>query len=404
MIDVIRRQPHRVIWVAVFFVNLLAAAQAIAAGSVPPDATSSKVAQPTAVRAEPAFATPVVEVSALPDLADTIARLADRRVIFVGERHDRYEDHLVQLAILEGLQTRGKDLAIGMEAFQQPYQGHLDDYVAGRISEEEMLRRTQYFTRWRFDYRLYRRILRFAREHGVPVVALNLESELTDKVGDVGIEGLSAAERARLPQSMDRGDSAYRARLQTAFKAHPMLAERKDFEHFMEVQLLWDEGMAERAADYLEANPNKTLVVIAGAGHLEYGQGIPRRLLRRVPTTSAILLDGRDRTLNAEVADFLLFPAPVDLPKTGLLGVLIDDASSGPGVLVQDFADVSGAKDAGIRKADRIMRIDDVSVRAYSDVRLALIDRAAKSHVEVEVLRDHPLGDSERLTFDVVLH
>ena len=41
--------------------------------------------------------------------------------------------------------------------------------------------------------------------------------------------------------------------------------------------------MAERAARYLQEHPEKTLVVLAGGGHLEYGQGIPKRLLRRVP-------------------------------------------------------------------------------------------------------------------------
>jgi uncharacterized iron-regulated protein len=394
VIDAIRH-TRRAARAVILLVGALAAGQIVAAGSLPPEAASDPGAT---------FATRVVEVAALPQLTDILARLAERQVIFVGERHDRYEDHLVQLAILQGLRARGKDLAIGMEAFQQPYQAHLDDYVAGRIDEETMLRRTQYFTRWRFDYRLYRPILRFARDHGVPIIALNLESELTEKVGEVGIAGLDAAERARLPDSIARDDGAYRERLEAAFRAHPMLADRKEFEHFLEVQLLWDEGMAARAAEYLKGHPQKTLVVLAGAGHLEYGQGIPRRLLRRMPTTSAILIDGRDRRLGGDVADFLLYPDPVDLPKTGLLGVLLEDASDGPGVQVQDFGDVSGAKDAGMRKKDRIVRVADVAVHGYADVRIALIDRAASERVQVEVLRDRANGLSERLTFDVVLH
>ena len=40
------------------------------------------------------------------------------------------------------------------------------------------------------------------------------------------------------------------------------------------------------------------MVVLAGSGHLEYGQGIPKRLLRRVPVESAILLNDVGPELN----------------------------------------------------------------------------------------------------------
>ena len=36
-----------------------------------------------------------------------------------------------------------------------------------------MLRGTQYYDRWRFDYRLYREILSSARRHRIPVIALS---------------------------------------------------------------------------------------------------------------------------------------------------------------------------------------------------------------------------------------
>jgi uncharacterized iron-regulated protein len=133
--------------------------------------------------------TRVVDPATLTGLDALVTKLADRRVVFVGESHDRYEDHLNQLAVIRGLHERDVDLAIGMEMFQQPFQPALDAYIAGEISEVEMLRRTDYFERWRFDYRLYRPILRYAREHGIPVIALNLDGEITAKVGKAGTGG-----------------------------------------------------------------------------------------------------------------------------------------------------------------------------------------------------------------------
>ena len=257
--------------------------------------------------------------------------IADRRVIFVGESHDRYEDHLNQLTVIQGLKQRGKDVAIGMEFFQQPYQPAVDAYIGGGIDEAAFLRQTEYFDRWRFDYRLYRPILDYARQHRIPVIALNLEAELTRRAGEVGIEGLTPQERARIPAEIDRTDAAYQARVAAVFAQHPM-PDKKSLERFMEVQLLWDEGMAERAARYLQEHPEKTLVVLAGGGHIEYGQGIPKRLLRRVPGSSATLLNANQRELDPTAADYLLFPKPVDLPPSGLLGVSLKSEAGATGI------------------------------------------------------------------------
>jgi len=273
--------------------------------------------------------TRVLDTRDLTGLDRLIDALKDRRAIFVGETHDRYEDHLIQLAIVDGLLARGVKLGIGMEMFQQPYQGALDDYVAGRIDESEMLHRTQYFDRWRFDYRLYRPVLGLARERGIPLIALNLPSELTSKVGRSGIESLSKEERAEIPAKLDRSDPAYVERIRDAYRMHPA-GTGQGFETFLEVQLLWDEGMAERAAVWLEGHPDRTLVVLAGAGHIEYGQGIPRRLTRRIPVATATVLDGRARDLDPDAADYLVFPQSRALPPAGLLGVMTSPAGGEP--------------------------------------------------------------------------
>lgn len=366
------------------------------------------VSSGSAVEGSPASAvdgsrTRVLDVSALTGMRALIDKLADRQVVFVGEQHDRYQDHLSQLAIIEGLQARGKPLAIGMEFFQQPFQKDVDDYIEGKIDETEFLRRTEYFERWGFDYRLYRPILRFAREHRIPVIALNLESELTRKVGEVGIDGLSKKERARIPAEIDRDDSAYRARIQAVFRHHPA-EQQRDFEHFLDVQLLWDEGMAARAARYLADHPDKTLVVLSGGGHVEYGQGIPQRLMRRQRVRMAIVLNGEGREPDGAVADFFIYPPEVELPRAGMLGVMLKDKDDEPGMVVDGFADGSGAKAAGLEVGDRILRIGGQPVEGYSDIRIAMIDAAPGTTLPVEVKRDHLLGSDERKTFQVELH
>ena len=374
----------------------VAGALAAASGAVDEAAAAANGERP----ADPETA--VIDLSSPGDLDGLIEDLAVERVVFIGETHDRYEDHLNQLAIIRGLHQRSERLAIGMELFQQPFQPQLDAYVEGRLDEETLLRETEYFERWRFDYRLYRPILRYAREHGIPLIALNIRREITDKVGDGGLAALSPEEAAEIPQEIDRGDSDYEAHLRSIFAMHPQ-GKDADFEHFLEVQLLWDEGMAERAAEWLEANPEGTLVVLAGNGHLEHGRGIPNRLQRRLPVPSAIVLGGRDRPLAPGMADYLLYPQPVSLPETGLLGVMLDIDAPGDGVAVQGFAPNSGAKEAGVEEGDRIVGLAGETIASYADIRIALMDSRPGQQLPVEVMRDPLVGGPRRLTFEVEL-
>jgi len=347
--------------------------------------------------------TAVLDVGALGGLDALVEGLLDARVIFVGESHDRYEDHLNQLAIIRGLHEQGADLAIGTEFFQQPFQPALDAYVAGDLSEADLLRETQYFQRWRFDYRLYRPILRYARAQGIPIIALNVPTEITEKVGAGGLAALSAEERALAPADIDREDQAYREHIEAVFAMHPK-ADGAEFEHFLEVQLLWDEGMAERAAQFLTSHPNKTLVVLAGAGHVEYGRGIPQRVLRRVEVPAATIVSGRHRPMDPKLADYILYPRQVGLPAAGMLGVMLE-LPDGGGVLVQGFSEDSGARDAGVKPGDRIVRVGDHAIDDYADIRIALMDSRPGQQMPVEVIRRTAfLGSLQRLIFDVELH
>ncbi|WP_295433719.1 ChaN family lipoprotein [uncultured Thiodictyon sp.] len=387
--------------------SLLPTVLAVSLGLLPvaalPGADVTAAAPPLPADSLPIETAGVPDGRVVSDLEQVLDAIAPHRVVFVGENHDRYADHLNQLKVIEGLRRRGKDLAIGVEFFQQPYQAALDDYIAGVIEEPEFLRRSQYFDRWRFDYRLYRPILSYAREHRIPVIALNLESELTRRVGEVGIAGLTDAQRARLPDRIDRSDPAYEARIKGVFAQHPG-ADKKSFEHFIEVQLLWDEGMAERAAGYLRANPDRTLVVLAGGGHIEYGQGIPQRLLRRVQVTSTTLLNVGDQELDPAAADYLLDPQPVELPPGGLLGVQLAEHGEGRGAQVQGFGAGSGAKAAGLQDGDFIVRIGEQQIEGYADIRIALLDRQPGERLPVEVRRKGGGGEDERLRFEVELH
>jgi uncharacterized iron-regulated protein len=343
----------------------------------------------------------VVDLSSLIGMDRLIEQVADRQVVFVGETHDRYEHHLNQLAVIESQHARHPVLAIGLEFFQQPFQPVLDDYVAGKIDEAEFIRKSEYFERWSYDYRLYRPIFRYAREHGIPMIALNLEREITDQVKEGGFESLSAEQKARIPEQIDRDDMAYRSRLKKIYDMHPK-GEDSDFERFLDVQLLWDEGMAERAAAWFKQNPNGHMVILAGVGHVLYGSGIPNRLKRRVPVSSAIVINaGAGTDVNPAMGDYLIMTKPQDLPPSGKLGVILDVQSKPPEI--SGFGHASGAEEAGVKKGDVILSIDNRKIGSYADIRLALIDKAVGEYVTIEVERDALILGPTRYRMDVEL-
>lgn len=344
--------------------------------------------------------TPVLDLNTDTTVEKLIPVLAEKRVVFVGERHNRYDHHLMQLEIIRRLHQTHPKLAIGMEAFQQPFQRHLDDYVAGTISEQEMLRATEYYRRWRMDYRLYAPILRYAREQQLPVVALNLPVELTRKIGRTGLDGLSEAERARIPAGIDRSDAAYEARIREVFEYHPNDSAQA-FEHFLEVQLAWDEGMAERAAGFLQANPDHHMIILAGNGHLAYGSAIPRRLLRRLETSMAIVINSWEGSIEPGLADYLLLPAEQALPPAGKIGALLEEENDA--LRVTTCLDDSPCIAAGIKTGDRILSINDESINSMAALHLALWDRQPGDVISIGILRQHWFSADKNLTFEITL-
>ncbi len=247
-----------------------------------------------------------------------VTDLAGARVVYVGEEHDRPEHHELQASIVRALHAHDPSLAVGMEMFQRPFQAALDAFVAGRIDEAELLRRTEWEERWGFGFEMYRPILEHARAHGLAVVALNAPKELTRAVARRGLGGLDDEERQALPE-IDEGDARHRDMVRAALEGHPGLDDEL-LGRFVAAQLVWDETMAEAVAETLarDGAPAR-MVVLAGRMHVLEGRGVPRRAARRGAEPFRIVLPvSADDELAAwrgpedeRPADWLVvFPAP----------------------------------------------------------------------------------------------
>ena len=363
-------------WVAIFVVSLVITACQSQTPLTKQSACSSLVTGST-------WKPPIVDAGNQEISFDELFKRIDKsRVILIGEYHDRYDHHLNQLELMCRLRARGRQIAIAVEFVQQPFQSIVDDYARGLIDEDEFLRQSEYFRRWGFDYRLYAPLLKFAKVHAIPVIALNIPGEITSTVALHGFGGLNETQSQYVPTSMMDADKTYRARLKKIFAAHEGTT-MAEFDNFLDAQLLWDEGMAERAARYLKDTPHIQLLIFAGNGHVAHRNAIAGRLLARHPASLTII--GQDQTGPSD-AHYTLRSVEQQLPAVGKLGVLLDDSEQG--LRITSFTSQSAASDAGIEVEDHIVTINERATPTWPDIRLALWHKLPGDQVSIGIVRD----------------
>lgn len=242
--------------------------------------------------------------------ADVLLAIADNQVTYLAETHNDAADHAAQLTIIKSLHEQG-DVAIGLEMFQRPFQSVLDAYLANEITEEELIIQSEYETRWGFDWNFYAPIVRYAKANQIPLIALNTPAEITRKVAVSGLESLAGDELTHIPPIADIviGDDDYRAAMSDVFSAHGGMGHSMSFDNFFAAQVLWDETMAERVVQQLEAEPDRQVIVLAGETHILYDYGIPSRVARRIPEVdhASVLLTAE--VVPSEAADFVWITA-----------------------------------------------------------------------------------------------
>ncbi|MBI5188328.1 MAG: ChaN family lipoprotein [Nitrospirae bacterium] len=339
-----------------------------------------------------------IEVAKVLNVDEIIKRVSDKKIIYIGEFHDRYEHHMVQLEIIKALYKKNPRIAIGMEMFQRPYQKAVDDYIAGGIDEREFLKSSEYFKRWGFDYNLYRDIMEFAKEEKIPVAALNLKKEIVEKVSDSGIESLTEEERGEIPEEIDLTDEGYKNRLREVFEKHKD-SEKKNFDFFYQAQVLWDETMAEMIDNFLKKNPDYQMVILAGGGHISFGSGIPKRAFRRNGFDYSIILN--EESIERGIADFVLFTKLETPPSSPKLMVILDEEDGR--VRIKDFPPDSVSEKAGLKKNDIILSLDGFNIEAIDDIKIFLLDKKQGDTIKVRVLRKRFLLGEKEMEFDVTI-
>jgi uncharacterized iron-regulated protein len=360
------------------------------------------MALPAALCVNPA--TWVVPTAGAPQLRDPralLAELAKRPVVLLGEKHDDAEHHRFQLHTIAGLYALQPNLVLGFEMFPRGVQKALDQWVAGELSEEEFLRRSEWNRVWGFDARLYMPIFDFARMHRVPMIALNVERGLVARVGEVGWAAIPEPEREGVsdPAAPSTGyrEALYASYLEHLPKEDPARSTAQPnysdpgFLRFVESMQLWDRAMAQAIAQQRSGATPPLVVGIMGSGHLENGFGVPHQLRDLGIAQAAVLLpwdaDGDCSTLTVGLADavFGLRAVSTAAPARPRLGVMLDSSSGS--VVVRDVLKDSIAEQAGVHTGDVIVAVAGTPVQEAGDIIDAVRQQAPGTWLPLTVKR-----------------
>jgi uncharacterized iron-regulated protein len=308
--------------------------------------------------------------------------LSQRRAVLLGEVHDNADHHRWQLHTLAALHALHPRLAIGLEMFPHRLQSVLDEWVAGKLSEEQFLTQTQFRTLWGQEPGLYMPIFQFARMHRLPLIALNVERSLVRKVGEQGWAAIDPKEREGIGDP-SAAPPAYIDMLYESYRQHGReTVERSQpaFHHFVDSMLLWDRSMAQGIAEAVKRTPGILVVGLMGLGHLENRDGVPRQLADLGMDNAAVLLPW-DSTQSCEevtpqMADVLFGIESQAAPTSERprLGVMLEQSEQG--VRVAKVTEGSVAQSAGLLQDDIIEGVAGERVAVVDDV-IASVSRQA---------------------------
>jgi len=211
------------------------------------------------------------------ELSQLIADTDGTDVIFIGEIHDVKKQHENQLDIIRALYTKKVPVAIGLEMFASDNQRQLDDWIGGKLDEQDF--KLVYSRNWSYDWLLYRDIFIFARDNHIPMIALNIPKQIISKVVAQGSSALNDNDKKEIPAhlswTLNAPQTEYLKRIYTqVFGNKPV---RISFTNFCEAQALRNNGMAWSISKHKEKYPASKIVVIAGTWHA-IKNGVPEQL------------------------------------------------------------------------------------------------------------------------------
>jgi hypothetical protein len=179
------------------------------------------------------------------DTDEVLAAAVNSNLIWVGDYHALHKSQMYVVQLLKEIARQKENVALAVEPVFARNQEILDNWMSGRMAEQDFLERIRYHDEWGCDWTGYKAIFETARQLRVPVYAAD---------------------------------------------CHP----RNDMRRIGRRDL----GVARRIARLMQTNPKQTLIVVFGESHLASNHlpGRVRSILqrKRIPLQELVILQNVD--------------------------------------------------------------------------------------------------------------
>ena len=333
--------------------------------------------------------------------SDLPARLANVRILFVGEGHVSPESHAVELAVLRELAAAGRRVTVALEMYPAEAQPALDDWSAGKLSESEFVERSGWARHWSYNWNYYREIFLFARDHRMKLLGANVPPELVSTVGRRGIEALEPAQRALLPPRVEWNNADAKRLFRASFDEEEFHGGMPDamLDRMMQAQAAWDAAFGWTAAKAAKADPDPKaiVVVIAGEGHVLYGLGAERQARLwfdgKTASLAPVAISDREKgkcdilVVQASLADFVWGVPEEEDPPYPLPGFSTRWIQTDGLPEVIQVEKKSSAARAGLKVGDRLLELDGGRVADREAIHRAFAGKRWGDGVRMKVRR-----------------
>lgn len=114
---------------------------------------------------------------------ELIAAVQSADIVLMGDFHALQQSQKAHLRILKSLDLKkGIEYIIAVECIHSQSQKYLDQYLSGRLTEFDFLKKIEWSKNWGFPWEHYRALFEWARINKIKILALNLHQQRGQKL------------------------------------------------------------------------------------------------------------------------------------------------------------------------------------------------------------------------------
>lgn len=217
-------------------------------------------------------------------LADIIADMKKADVLFFGEEHDDSIGHVLEAETFKQLNVAyPQQVALSMEMFQTDIQTVLDEYLAGLISEKNLINDGRAWS----NYVDYKPLINYAKENKLPVIAANAAARYSNAVTKNGLAVLNqfsgGAKNFFAPLPIDTATGRYYEKFTALLGGHGMGSMK-----VYQAQNFWDATMAYFISKFIKTHPKTKVLHLNGRFHSDEKLGTLAKLKQYAPNLNVL--------------------------------------------------------------------------------------------------------------------